>query len=169
VLQSLGRDSGALGAAVGAVLIFGGLLGIPVAAGVAILRYQLYDIDRLVNRTLVYGLLTALLAGAYAGLVLAFGQVFGRSSPLVVATATLTIAAAFQPARRRIQQLVDRRFNRRKYDAARTIEAFSSRLRQQLDLETLTGEVLAVADQTMEPTQLSLWLRPGLSAPTRRV
>jgi hypothetical protein len=131
----------------------------------AILRYRLYDIDRLVNRTLVYGLLTALLGGAYAGLVLALGQVFGRSSSLAVAIATLTIAAAFQPARRRIQHAVDRRFNRRRYDAATTIAAFSARLRQQLDLEALTDELLAVVDQTIEPTTVSLWLRTSAKRP----
>jgi hypothetical protein len=167
MLQWLGRDSGALGAVLGVVLILGGMLGVPVAAGMAILRYRLYDIDRLVNRTLVYGLLTALLGGAYAGLVLALGQVFGRSSSLAVAIATLTIAAAFQPARRRIQHAVDRRFNRRRYDAATTIAAFSARLRQQLDLEALTDELLAVVDQTIEPTTVSLAANVG-EVPVRR-
>jgi hypothetical protein len=161
LVQWLGHDRGALGAVLGVVLILGGMLGVPVAAGVAIFRYRLYDIDRLLNRTLVYGLLTALLGGTYAGLVLALGQVLGHSSSLVVAAATLTVAAAFQPARRRIQQVVDRRFNRRRYDAAKTIAAFSARLRQQLDLEALTAELLAVVDQTVEPTTVSLWLRPS--------
>jgi hypothetical protein len=103
---------------------------LPAAAGIAILRYRLYDIDRLINRTLVYGLLTALLAGVYAGVVLVLGQVFGgvgRDPPSwAVASATLAVAALFQPARRRIQAVVDRRFNRRKYNAARTVEAFAS-------------------------------------------
>ena len=138
---------------------------LPVAAGIAILRYRLYDIDRLINRTLVYGLLTALLAGVYAGLVLVLGQVFGgagRDPPSwAVAGATLAVAAVFQPARRRIQTVVDQRFNRRKYDAAETIDTFGARLRDQVDLDTVSTELLAVVDQTMQPTRVVLWLRPS--------
>jgi hypothetical protein len=140
------------------------LVVVPAAIGVAVLRYRLYDIDRLINRTMVYGLLTVLLGLGYAGGVLVFGQLAGRDrSSLAVAAATLAVAALFQPARRRIQQAVDRRFNRRRYDAAKTIRAFSARLRDEVDLDTLTGELLAVADQTVEPTTASLWLRssPG--------
>jgi hypothetical protein len=147
---------------------------VPVAAGVAVLRYRLYDIDRLVNRTLVYGVLTALLGAVYAGAVLVLGQLFGgvgRNPPSwAVAGATLAVAALFQPARRRTQVVVDRRFNRRKYDAAETIQAFSTRLRDQIDLDTLAAELIAVVDQTMEPTRVSLWLRPsahGSSAAAR--
>ena len=150
----------------GAELILGVVTGaylalLPLAMGVAILRYRLYDLDRIVSRTLAYGLLTVLLGGAYAGVVLGLGQRLGQDSSLVVAGATLAVAAAFQPARRRIQQAADRRFNRRRHDAAQTIQAFSARLRDQLDLDTLTGELLAVVDQTMQPTQASLWLRPS--------
>ncbi len=134
---------------------------LPLATGAAILRYRLYDLDRIISRTLAYGLLTVLLGGGYAGVVLGLGQLLGRDSSLVVAGATLAVAAAFQPARRRIQRAVDRRFNRRRYDAARTIQAFSARLRQQVDLEALTGELLAVVEQTMQPTRASLWLRPS--------
>ena len=138
---------------------------VPVAAGVAVLRYRLYDIDRLINRTLVYGLLTALLGLVYAGVVLILGQVFGGVTEdppgWAVAGATLAVAALFQPARRRIQAVVDRRFNRRKYDAAKTIQAFSTRLRDEIDLDTLSIELLAVVDQTMESTRVSLWLRPS--------
>ena len=137
---------------------------LPVAAGIAILRYRLYDIDRLINRTLVYGLLTALLGLVYATAVLVLGQVFGgvTADPpsWAVAGATLTIAALFQPARRRIQAVVDRRFNRRKYNAAKTVETFGARLRDEIDLNTLSAELLAVVDQTMQPTRASLWLRP---------
>jgi hypothetical protein len=139
-----------------------GVTGLPVTAGIAILKYRLYEIDRLINRTLVYGLLTALLAAVYAGLVLTLGQLLGRqNSSLAVAGATLAVAALFQPGRRRIQQAVDRRFNRRRYDTARTIEAFAARLRDQIDLDTLSTELVAVVDQTMEPTQVSLWLQPS--------
>jgi hypothetical protein len=147
------------------------LMAIPVAIGVAILRYHLFDIDRLINRTLVYGLLTALLGGAYAAIVLVLGQLFGGigDSPpsWAVAGATLAVAALFQPARRRIQAVVDRRFNRRKYNAARTVEAFSARLRDEVDLDALAAELLAVADQTMQPTMASLWLRPAVQARPR--
>jgi hypothetical protein len=132
---------------------------LPLATGAAILRYRLYDLDRIISRTLAYGLLTVLLGGGYVLSVLGLGQLLGQDSPLVVAAATLAVAAVFQPARRRVQQLVDRRFNRRRYDAARTIQAFSVRLRQQVDLEALTGELLAVVEQTMRPTRISLWLR----------
>jgi hypothetical protein len=130
------------------------------AIGAAILRYRLYDLDSIISRTLAYGLLTLLLAGGYALVALGLGQLLGQDSSLAVAGATLAMAAAFQPLRRRVQAAVDRRFNRRRYDAARTIESFSDRLRQQTDLDTLTAEVLGVVDQTMQPTRVSLWLRP---------
>jgi hypothetical protein len=138
---------------------------VPVSIGIAILRYRLYDIDRVINRTLVFGLLTALLGVVYAGVVLMLGQLFGDIGDTppswAVAGATLAVATLFQPARRRIQTAVDRRFNRRRYNAAKTIEAFSTRLRDQLDLDTLSAELLAVVDQTMEPARASLWLRPS--------
>ena len=133
---------------------------LPVAVGAAILRYRLYDLDRIISRTLAYGLLTLLLGGGYAVVVLGLGQLLGRESPLVVAAATLAVAALFQPARRRVQAVVDRRFNRRRHDATRIIEGFGTRLRNQVDLDTLTADLLAVVDQTMQPTQVSLWLRP---------
>jgi MFS family permease len=136
---------------------------IPVSVAIAVFKYRLYEIDRLINRTLVYGLLTALLVGVYASLVFLLGGVLdpvtGESS-LAVAAATLAVAALFQPARRRLQALVDRRFNRRRYDAARTVERFSGRLRDQVELDTLSAELLAVVDQTVQPTRASLWLRP---------
>jgi hypothetical protein len=134
---------------------------LPLATGAAILRYRLYDIDRIVSRTVAYGLLTLVLGGGYAAVALGLGQLLGRDSSLAVAGATLAVAALFQPARRRVQQAVDRRFNRRRHDAARIIEGFGARLRDEIDLDTLTAEVLAVADQTMQPTRASLWLRPA--------
>src|SRR5829696_908203 len=140
---------------------------LPVAVGAAVLRYRLFDLDRIISRTLAYGLLTLLLGGGYALVVLGLGQLLGRESPLVVAAATLAVAALFQPARRRIQAAVDRRFNRRRHDAARIIEAFGARLRDQVDLDVLHTELLAVVDQTIQPTQASLWLRPqGAATPT---
>jgi len=108
----------------------------------------------------VYGLLTVLLGLGYAGAVLLLGQLLGQGSSLAVAGATLAVAGVFQPARRRVQQAVDRRFDRRRYDAGRTIQAFSARLRDEVDLDSLTAELLAVVEQTMQPTQASLWLRP---------
>jgi hypothetical protein len=142
-------------------------IALPIAMGIAVLRYRLYEIDRLINCTLVYGSLTAILGLGYAGAVVVLGQLFGgvtKDPPRwAVAAATLAVAAVFQPARRRIQAAVDRRFNRRRYDAARTIEAFSARLRDEIDLGTLEAELLAVVEQTMEPTRLSLWLRPPVN------
>jgi hypothetical protein len=152
---AMGADPGLLGWVAGVYVAV-----LPLAIGAAILRYRLYDLDRIISRTLAYGLLTLLLGGGYAVVVLGLSQLLGRDSPLVVAAATLAVAAVFQPARRRIQQAVDRRFNRRGHDTAQTVAAFSSRLRDQVDLATLTGELLAVVDQTMQPTRASLWLRP---------
>jgi hypothetical protein len=136
--------------------------------GIGSFRYRLWDIDRLLNRTLVYGLLTATRGGAYAVGVLVIGQ---RLSPgdnpsgLAVAASTLAVAALFQPLRHAIQRTVDRRFNRGHYDAAQTIDAFAARLRQQVDLHALTTELLAVVDRTMEPAGVSLWLRGQGSPP----
>jgi hypothetical protein len=141
---------------------------LPLATGAAILRYRLYDLDRIISRTLAYGLLTILLGGAYAAVVLGLGDLLGRDRSLVVAGATLAVAAAFQPARRRVQRAVDRRFNRRRYDIAQTIAGFSARLRQQVDLDALRVELLTVVDQTMQPTSAALWLRPTGPGPQGR-
>jgi len=141
------------------------LAALPVATGAAVLRYRLYDLDRIVSRTLAYGLLTVLLAGGYAAAVLGLGRLLGRDSSLVVAAATLAVAALSQPARRHVQQAVDRRLNRRRHDAARIIEAFGARLRDQVDLDALHSELVAVVDQTMQPTTASLWLRPTRAGP----
>jgi hypothetical protein len=133
------------------------------SVAVAILRHHLYDIDRLVSRTLTYGLLTVVLGLVYAGAVVVLGQALnprGGDSPLAVAASTLLVAALFQPLRRRIQATVDRRFNRRRYDAAKTIESFSARLREQVDLDRLSADLVAVVEQTMEPRMVWLWLRP---------
>ena len=143
-------------------IVAAGLGCFTAGVAVAVLRYGLYEIDVIINRTLVYGLLTVLLGLGYAAAVLVGGQLVGQEgSNLVVAGATLAVAALFQPARRRIQATVDRRFNRGKYDAAKTIEGFSARLRDEIDLDTISAEVLAVVDQTMQPTSVSFWLRPS--------
>jgi hypothetical protein len=143
-------------------------VALAAAVAVAVLRYRLYEIDRLVNRTLVYGLLTVLLGAVYAAGVFAAGRLLdpadGRSE-LAVAASTLAVAALFQPARRRVQELVDRRFDRRRYDGARTVAAFSARMRDELDLDTLSSELLAVVDRTVQPSGMSLWLRPGSDRP----
>jgi hypothetical protein len=148
---------------------------VPISVGVAILRYRLYEIDRILNRTLVYGLLSVVLGLCYAAGSLVFVLVAGPGADppsWLVAGATLAAAAIFRPTRRRIQTAVDRRFNRRRYNAAQTIQAFSTRLRDQIDLDTLASELLAVVDQTMEPTRVSLWLRapsPGSPGTAPRV
>jgi hypothetical protein len=140
------------------------LLCLPGAIAVAILRYRLYDIDRILNRTLVFGLLTAVLGLGYVGVVLMLGLLFGGMAEhppsWAVAAATLAVAVLFRPVRHRVQDAVDRRFNRRRFDAVKTIEAFSAQLRDQVDLDALTSDLLTVVNQTMEPTTASLWLRP---------
>jgi hypothetical protein len=145
------------------------LLGFPVAVGIAVLRYRLYDIDRIVSRTVTYGLLTAVLVGVYALGVLGLGGVVrsvtgGAGGDLVVAASTLAVAALFVPARRRIQASVDRRFNRARYDAQRTVEAFAQRLRDEIDVEVLTTDLAEVAATSLRPAHASVWLTAGNGA-----
>jgi hypothetical protein len=149
--------------ALGAVLI-----GLPAAIGIAVLRYRLYDIDVIINRTLVYGSLTAMLVAVYVGSIVVFQAAFrsltGQDSQLTIVASTLAIAALFNPLRRRIQAFVDRRFYRRKYDARKTLETFSAKLRDETDLAELNEELLAAVRETMQPAHVSLWLRPDTTS-----
>jgi steroid 5-alpha reductase family enzyme len=140
---------------------------IPAAVGIAILKYRLYDIDRIISRTLAYAIVTGLLVGVYAGLVLLATQVLRLHTPVAVAAATLAAAALFNPLRRRVQHGVDRRFNRIRYDADQTVAAFAAGLRDAVDLEAVRADLLAVVNRAVEPAHLSVWIdtgRPGPSA-----
>jgi hypothetical protein len=155
---------------VGYLLVGIGGLGGPIAIGIAILRYRLYEIDTLINRTLVYGALTAMLVLVYFGGVAASETIFRALSgqeqqpQLSIVVSTLAIAALFNPLRRRVQGFVDRRFYRRKYDAAKTLEAFSAKLRDETDLDALSGDLVGIVRETMQPEHVSLWLRPDTTS-----
>jgi hypothetical protein len=163
----LGILSGVVGpfADLSNVFWFGAILGLallPLAIGVAVLRHHLYEIDRLISRTISYGVLTAIVGGLFVGFILVFQAVLApvtQSNDLAVAVSTLIVFALFVPIRRRVQGLVDRRFNRTRYDAERTVAAFADRLRDEVDLDQLRAEILATVAATVEPTSVSLWLR----------
>jgi hypothetical protein len=159
-LTIVGLLAGAVVAAAG----YAAVLCVPVAVAVAVLRYRLWDLDRLVSRTVTYALVTTLLVLPYLLILPIATRLAGNAGSLAVAAATLAAAAGFAPLRRRVQDRVDRRFNRRRYDAARTVAAFATRLREQVDLDALSAELLAVVEQTVQPTRASLWLRPPSTA-----
>jgi hypothetical protein len=135
-----------------------GVAALPAGMGVAILKYRLYEIDRIISRTLAYAIVTGLLVGVYAGLVLLATHVFGVHTPVAVAAATLAAAALFNPVRRRVQKAVDRRFNRARYDADQTITAFAARLRDAVDLDAVRADLLGAVHTALEPAHASVWI-----------
>ena len=134
-----------------------GIAALPVSVGVAILKYRLYDIDRIISRTLAYAIVTGLLVGVYAGLVLLTTEVFRIHTPVAVAASTLAAAALFNPLRRRVQRAVNRRFNRARYDADQTVAAFATRLKDAVDLDSVRGDLAGVVAQALEPAHVSVW------------
>jgi hypothetical protein len=156
---TIGQTSGAIGVIGKSGFI--GLAALPVAIGIGMLRYRLYEIDRLISRTLSYALLTGLLVGVFAGLVLLTTRVLPFSSPVGVAASTLAAAGLFAPLRSRLQRLVDRRFNRARYDAEATVAAFGARLRDAIDVEAVLQELSSAASHSLEPTHVSVWIRPA--------
>src|ERR1035438_2893503 len=135
-----------------------GIVALPVSVGVAILKYRLYDIDRIISRTLAYAIVTGLLVGVYAGLVLLTTQVFRVHTPVAVAASTLAAAALFNPLRRRVQKAVDRRFNRARYDADQTVAAFATRLKDAVDLDSVRDDLAGVVSRALEPAHVSVWI-----------
>jgi len=135
-----------------------GVTALPVSIGVAILKYRLYEIDRIISRTLAYAIVTGLLVGVYAGLVLLATQVLRFHSTVAVAASTLAAAALFSPLRRRVQHVVDRRFNRARYNADQTVAAFAARLNDAVDLDTICDDLASVASQALEPAHVSVWI-----------
>jgi hypothetical protein len=156
---TLGQAPGVL-RVIGHVAILA-IFAVPVSMGVAILKYRLYDIDRIISRTLAYAIVTGLLIGVYAGLVLLATQVLGRQSPVAVAAATLAAAALFNPVRRRVQHAVDRRFNRARYDADQTVAAFAARLQEAVDLHRVRDDLTATVHQALEPAHITVWTAPS--------
>jgi hypothetical protein len=147
-------------AAIAGVLMSAGFAFVAVGVGIAVLRYRLYDIGRIINRTIVYALLTAVLVGLYAAIVVGIGSLLGgRSSPVLIAAATLVVAALAGPARRRIQTLIDRRFYRRRYDAERVLAEFGSRLRDEVDVDELRRLLGTTAERTVQPERVGVWIR----------
>jgi hypothetical protein len=134
------------------------IVTVPVAVAVAVLKYRLYDIDRVISRTLAYAIVTGLLAGIYAGLVLLATQVFRFHSTVAVAASTLAVAALFNPLRRRVQHVIDRRFNRARYDADRTVAAFAARLKDEVDLDSIRDDLAGAVHQALEPAHVSVWI-----------
>jgi len=155
--------AGILGAALGSSAwssyLFVGITALPISIGVAILKYRLYEIDRFISRTLAYAIVTGLVVGVYVGVITIVTRVLGFSSPVAVAASTLAAVALFNPLRVRIQRIVDRRFNRARYDAEATVAAFTARLRDAVDLETVQSELLAVVNRAVEPAHASVWIR----------
>jgi hypothetical protein len=162
VLTSSGLTSSGLtssgGASVGDVIALTWFVAVPLSIGVAVLKYRLFDIDRIISRTLAYVIVTGLLVGVYAGLVLLTTQVFRVHTPVAVAASTLAAAALFSPLRRRVQRAVDRRFNRARYDADQTVAAFAARLKDAIDLDSVRDDLASVVQQALEPAHVSVWI-----------
>ena len=159
-LIAFGPPNDQLSGRVARDLAFVALAALPVSMGVGILKYHLYDIDRIISRTLAYALVTGLLVGVYAGLVLLAMQVFGFRSTVAVAASTLAVAALFNPVRRRVQRAVDRQFNRARYDAEATVAMFAARLKDAVDLDSVRDDLASVVQQALEPAHMSVWITP---------
>ena len=158
IALGLGLLGNAVSANVWSRLLEVGVVALPVSIGVGILKYRLYDIDKIISRTLAYAIVTGLLAGLYAGLVLLATQVLRVHTPVAVAASTLAAAALFSPLRRRVQRVVDRRFNRTRYDADQTVAAFTARLKDAVDLDAIRDDLAGVVHQALEPAEVSVWI-----------